>query len=60
MARGKKQFKTLIISSAAAAVDRQLELSYTTGKNVKLYIPFAKHFSKIFFFFGCLARLVVS
>ena len=48
----EKKFRTLIISSAAAAaVDRQLELSYTTGKNAKLYTPFAKHFSKIFFFF---------
>ena len=54
----EKKIKTLILSSAAADDDRQLELSYTTGKNAELYTPFAKHFGKIFFFFffsGCLA-----
>lgn len=50
----KKKFKTLMISSAAAD-DRQLELSYTTGKNEELYTPFAKHFSKFFFFFFLVA-----
>ena len=47
----EKKFKILMLSSAAADDDdRQLELSYTTGKNAELYTPFAKHFSKIFFF----------
>lgn len=53
----EKKFKTLILSSAAAADDRQLELSYTTGKNAELYTPFAKQFSKIFFFLVALHDL---